>query len=239
MTLLIRALIGLLVSLGIQAEPFRVVIPDNADPAYVDKVWNLVHAAYGKIGIEARKVEAPLARIYLMVELGEADAALGGVPENIRRNHPSLLPVPTPILKTAYHVYAINPIDYRGKDSLKGLRLIAMRGSESLKRLLPDYPITWLNEAEQMIRMLELGRADAALGLEKQMQALLAQYPNTGVRRIDDAPLWEFTLHHMLAEQHEDLIKPLDEALATLLKSRKDAQESPRIPEADPHSHER
>ncbi len=226
--LLIVAVCGLLTGLSLPlqaqeppAEPapdrsFVVTVADNADPESAEKVWRLVQSAYQAIGIRATRLQAPLARLYVMVESQQADAALAGFPETVELQYPSLIRVETPIFTTAYHLYARTPFNYQEPGTLQAMRVVSMRGSETVKRALPGTEIIWVNEAIQMVRMLELGRADVAIGLEKHMMHLLAQTPESGIRRLDEVPFFEITLYHYISPRHRELAPRLSKSLAAI-----------------------
>ncbi len=211
-----------LIALAVEADDkaiatIKVMVPSNVDPESVAKAWRLMQAAYGAIGIEISRIEAPLARLYLMVEQGKADAALGGIAATIEANYPDLLKIPTPISKSAYHVYGSTMGGYKGPESLKSLKVIAMLGSESLNRIFPEVDIHFVRESIQLVKMLELERADVALGLERHMTALLKENPNSGISRLDSEPLYTFYVHHFINRKHRELIPKLDAALQAIL----------------------
>lgn len=208
-------------------RPYLISAADNADPRSVERLWRLMKTVYNAEGIEVQLVKAPLARIHYMANSGQVDAAIGGLPESTDGVYPNLVKVPTPIFRTAYHVYAMPELRFTGLESLQGKRIIAMRGSESLKRILPNEDIRWLNDSVQLIRLLEGRRADFAIALENTANNLLAEMPDTLVSRKDEEAFYSFRLHHYVNERHRELVPRLDQRLQQVLAKLRKAKSAP------------
>lgn len=155
----------------------------------------------------------PAARVSKLSLAGELDGDLVRVRAYGDQN-PSMLRVEPPYYQLDASAFSLKSrrLRLRGKADLRPLSLTAIRGFAYINELLGDHPaITPALDSEQMFRMLNAGRVDAALLSSVAARPSLAKLGM--LDQVDVAEMAVYELYLYLHPSRQALAAPIGEAI--------------------------
>lgn len=180
-------------------------------------ISEFVRAAYQRIGYKIEILPMPAKRSLHQArdsetidgELARTVYAAGYLPKHI------LIPVAVAHLKIAAFVTQADLSPSSWAD-LKDYKVAAVRGHLASEKGLAEHTqVVLLNDAEQVLTMLERGRVDVAV-LPKGMGLYVIKKNRHGGLRVAPTLIDEIPMYHFLHSRHQDLVEPLSQAMVEL-----------------------
>ncbi len=222
----------LVVQVSYAEQKLRISTLDGI--AAAPHISEFIRAAYQKIGYEIEIVPMPAKRsLYQAREREDIDAELartinaaGYLPKH------TLIPVPVAYVKVA--AFVNNPkLSFSRWSDLNNYKVAAVRGHLAAEgRLAERSDVYFLNDAEQVLTMLERGRVDVAI-LPKGIGLYVIKKHRH--RQLTTPPMVidEIPIYHFLHSRHHDLVEPLTQAMRQL---RQQADQHLQLHKADKQS---
>jgi polar amino acid transport system substrate-binding protein len=125
-----------------------------------------------------------------------------------------------PIVQTRYTAYMKAERCPRqiSVDELAQRRVSYPRGIRAIELMLPAERLIGVTRYADSIRQLELGIADAMLGVELEVDLTLTRQGNRSICKIAE-PLVRLELYHGLHRRHAAIVPRLEQALGALQRS--------------------
>ena len=180
-------------------------------------ISEFVRAAYQQLGYQIEILPMPAKRSLHQArdsedidsELARTIYAAGYLPKH------TLIPVPVGQLKVAAFVNNEALVIHSWSD-LKNYRVAAVRGHlASANRLAEHGEAYFLNDAEQVLTMLERGRVDVAI-LPRGVGLYWIKKNRHRELNIPPTVIEEIPIYHFLHSRHQDLVEPLSQIMAEL-----------------------
>lgn len=189
----------------------RIATPPLSPSVYIDR--RLMQEIYIEAGLAIEFVELPLARSIHAAELGLVDGELGRTPTVIKKNS-SLRPLGTPLTMRIVSVRQRSEPTIDDIDALGGLVIGHLNGMRSVvASLQPGARTKTAVGNEQLLELLDRGRLDVALMIERDASVLVSHHPKLAI----GPPLLTFPVFHYLQVRHRALLPLLFEAQHKLI----------------------
>ena len=176
----------------------------------------VIRELFRRIGMSIRFERVPAARALINLNEGVDDAILprtGGLVSQ----YPNIVQLEEPVRSNVYVAFATRgDMDIDGWQSLARYRVAYINGWKIVERNVAQMrSVTKTRNAEQLLRLVEDGRADVGIVSLLRGLAVARTAGFTAVRPLDP-PLARRDLYFYLHRRHEPLVKPLSEALRAL-----------------------
>lgn len=207
-----------------QALPLDTESPEAAKPLVIAtsltrsslmiNIEQQLRVAYRKLGYQISLAQLPSGRSLSMTNAGMYDGELFRI-EAVGAEFPNLLKVPVPLARIELKAFtlAARPLAADWQHERK-LRIGMVRGF----RLAMDYPVSGqvvlVTSAQQAVQMLLQDRIDVLLDDEATIRAVLG--PEFSRLQMAPEVLASAELFHFIHRKHQDLLKPLSDALRQL-----------------------
>jgi len=207
-----------------QALPLDTESPDSAKSlvlatsltrsSLMIEIEQKLRAAYRQLGYQISLTQLPSGRSLSMTNAGLYDGELFRI-DSAATEFPNLVKVPVPLatieLKAFTLASRLLPTHWQQEQKL---RIGMVRGF----RLAMDYPVAGnvvlVTSAQQAVQMLLQDRIDVLLDDEATVRAVLG--PEFSRVRMAPEVLAGAELFHFIHRKHQDLLKPLTDALLQL-----------------------
>ena len=205
--------------LAATAQPALVLNDTNAPPytneAHTGFIDVVADEAFRRAGLRFELVRLPAERALRLADSGSIDGEIVRV-GGLEAIYPNLLRVPEPISEVVFSVFARNREVTADFQALKSRPVGLIRGWKILEQAMAGgASVVTANDADQLFRLLSLGRIEAAL-YEGNMGVALAMSLDLGeIRRLqpDLARRDVFTYLH---QRHAAAVPKLAEALRAI-----------------------
>lgn len=176
---------------------------------------SMLSQAYGELGYDIKMVSMPSRRSLNMANSGRVDGELFRI-AGIEKAFPNLVPVPYPLMRGRLMAVTLGAgiTDWNPQqlsNAVVGVRrgiIVAERAARGLKAIV-------VNDFDQMLNLLKLGRID--VGLVAEVQGVSSMNAEQRAQLVMlDRPVTEFTLYHYLNNKHHGLVLPLAQVFRRL-----------------------
>lgn len=212
--------VSLLAGMTAAAEP-RVLVLNNAnEPPYTtdarDGFMDIVATeAFRRVGVELRLVKLPAERGLLNANAGIEDGELARI-AGLEKQYPNLIRVPEKLAELAFAAFGKNAAIPGKWDAIRPRAVGYIKGWKIYEQQMAGAPrVTTADNAEQLFRLLVLGRVEIALYEHWMGLALAKQQGIKGVQPLRPA-LATREMFIYLHKRHADLVAPLAAALRAL-----------------------
>lgn len=200
---------------GLLHQPLKLGLRESAVNNVNPRVFNLVHQAADRLSITLNFQPLPRERSIALAANGVLDG------EFYRHNvieplYPSLIRVDEPVDHNSYWVLVPKSSDCMpNSESLSQLKPIGLRGAKFYQKHV--YPLSDVgheesNEVPQMLKMLELGRADYTVQ-SKLSANLLIEGDSAKLKTCLGRPLFSLPFYLYLHESNQHLVQELEQAI--------------------------
>lgn len=188
-------------------KPLRIASPVMSPAIYIGR--ELVRAVYARAGLAVEFVELPFARSIHAAEMGEVDGELARAPSIVNQSS-ALVPLASPL--TAIRIVTVrrrSEAPVTAMDQLQGMMVGHLNGMRTLAaRLQRDSLVTLPASNEQLLELLDRGRLDVAVMMERDASVLVRHHPE-----LEMGPeLLVMPVYHYVQARHRDLIPLLSAA---------------------------
>lgn len=178
----------------------------------------LLSRAYQELGYTIKVVAMPSRRALRMANSAQFDGELFRI-AGVDAVFPNLIPVPYPLIQGRLLAVTMES-DFKKWNgrSLSGAVVGLRRGIIVAERATVGIQTIVVNDFEQMLELLRIGRIDVGLVSEVQGVSSMTDGQMAQVVALSE-PVATFTLYHYLHKKHRDLVLPLSRVIGQLVES--------------------
>jgi len=189
-TLLAALALILCVSSGWAAEPRVLVLTDSNDPPYTNTERTgfldvVATEAVRRAGLELQIVKVPAERALMLANAGVDDGDMSRI-AGLETQYPNLIRVPEKLVDRQYVAFSKDASIGASLDAIRGRTVGLIRGWKIFERAMDGAQhVIKVDDAEQLFRLLQLGRIDVALYERAMGQEYIMTHGMKSVRVLD------------------------------------------------------
>ncbi len=206
------------------AETRVLVLNNTNEPPYTTVAGDgfvdvIAKEAFRRVGVELRLVKLPAERGLISANAGVEDGDMTRI-AGLEKQYPNLIRVPEKLLDWTFAAFSKNDALPGKLDAIRQRAVGHIKGWKIYEQQTAGAPqVTTADDAEQLFRLLALGRIEIALYEHWMGLALVKQQGIRGVRPLQPA-LATREMFIYLHKRHADLVPRLAAALRALKAER-------------------
>lgn len=212
--------VSLLAGMTAAAEPRVLVLNNTNEPPYTTDAGDgfidiVAKEAFQRVGVELRLIKLPAERALISANAGVEDGDLVRI-VGLERQYPNLIRVPEKLMDWTFAAFGKGAALPGKWDAIRPRTVGYIKGWKIYEQHMAGAPqVTTADDAEQLFRLLALGRVEIALYEHWMGLALAKQQGIKAVRPLQPA-LATREMFIYLHKRHADLVTPLAAALRAL-----------------------
>ncbi len=213
-------MVSLLAGAPVSAETRVLVLNNTNEPPYTTEAGDgfidiVAKEAFRRAGVELRLVKLPAERALISANAGVEDGDITRI-AGLEKQYPNLIRVPEKLLDWTFAAFAKNAALPGQWDTIRPRPVGHIKGWKIYEQLMAGAPqVITADDAEQLFRLLALGRIEVAL-YEHWMGLALAKQQGIEDARPLQPALATREMFIYLHKRHAELVPRLAEALRAL-----------------------